>query len=81
MIVPTKRLGADRALLTVGADILSAIGERSTVSSVWQTVKQARAERGNSAVLTFDWFVLALDLLYATGLVSLERGALVRRKR
>ena len=28
--------------------------------------------------MTFDWFVLAMDLLYVLGLVDLQRGRIMR---
>ncbi|GHO94589.1 hypothetical protein KSF_046370 [Reticulibacter mediterranei] len=35
MILPTKRLGPERAMLTVGAEILSLLTEPKTVSRLW----------------------------------------------
>jgi hypothetical protein len=29
-------------------------------------------------IITFDWFVLALDLLFALGALQLDKGRLVR---
>jgi hypothetical protein len=41
-------------------------------------VRRSGSWRG-SAELTFDWYVLALDLLFAMGIIDLERGQLSRR--
>jgi hypothetical protein len=81
MILPTKRIDADRALLVVGGDILAALGRKTTISSVWHAVQGARAQRGNASVLTFDWFVLALVFLNSVGVVELSGGQLRRAKR
>lgn len=74
MILPTKRLSQDRALLYVGGEILGLLGEPKTVSRVWDELKRARAARGEAAALTYDWFVLALDLLFAVRAVEYDRG-------
>jgi ABC-3C biological conflict system middle component len=79
MILPTKGINADRALLSVGADILRLLDEPKTVSRLWDEARLTRIMRKTSATLSFDWFVLALDLLYALGIVELEQGRLVRR--
>lgn len=78
MILPTKRLSQDRALLYLGGEILGLLDEPKTVSRVWDQVKRTRAARADAAALTYDWFVLALDLLFAVGAVEYERGR-VRR--
>ena len=76
MILPTKRLREDRALIGLGGQVLHLLDERKTVSRLWDEFKRSRAE--STGTVSFDWFVLALDLLFMTGAVTLERG-LVRR--
>lgn len=71
MILPSKHLREDRALLTIGADLLQLLGEPKTVSRLWSDVK---GRREAATQLPYDWFVLALDLLFAMGLVAFERG-------
>ena len=75
MILPTKRLATDRALLILGADILTLLNEPKTVSRLWDELQQRRRRQGRSAShVSYDWFVLALDLLYAVQGVSLTDG-------
>jgi hypothetical protein len=74
MILPTKHLPQERALLAVGADILRLLGEPKTVSRLWEETKKARASQPLSSVLTYDWFVLAIDLLFAMSVIDIERG-------
>ena len=81
MILPTKRIEADSALLSVGADIVVAMESGSSVSAIWSRVRQLRAIRGATTPLTYDWFVLALTMLNALGLVVLEGGTLRRVSR
>jgi hypothetical protein len=71
MILPSKHLREDRALLTVGADLLQLLGEPKTVSRLWSDMKRRRE---TATPISYDWFVLALDLLFAMGLVAFERG-------
>jgi hypothetical protein len=73
MILPTKHLRADRTLLTVGGYLLGRLHEPSTVSRLWDEIRGWRNE-GESAPINYDWFVLALDLLFTVGAVEFERG-------
>ena len=79
MILPTKHLSIDRSLLGVGADVLSLLEEPKTVSRLWGDLQERRAQSAAGRV-TFDWFVLSLDLLHAVGAVENARGRLARRK-
>jgi len=74
MILPSKQLPTDRSLLLVGAEVLIALHEPKTISRVWTDLRADRANRLGANPLTFDWFVLALDLLFAINAVVLERG-------
>jgi len=75
VILPTKGVSADTALLSIGADVLRELAEAKTVSRLWSDL---RAEKAESLQITFDWFVLALDLLYMLGVVEYVAGQ-VRR--
>lgn len=79
MILPTKGISADRALLTVGAQIIRELDEPSTVSGIWHLVRVSRGQQENSTPLTFDWFVLALDLLFAMGAIRTGPANTLRR--
>ncbi len=74
MILPTKRLNPDRALLSVGGEVLHLLREPKTVSRLWDEIKKARNAQPEKAPLTYDWFVLALDLLCILKAVEIERG-------
>ena len=77
MILPSKHLSEDRALLTIGADLLGLLQQPKTISRLWYDFGRARVNR---VPVTYDWFILALDLLASIGLVSFERGR-IRRMR
>ncbi|SFC69180.1 ABC-three component system middle component 6 [Streptomyces aidingensis] len=78
MITPTKGIAPDRALLAVGAQIVMQLDRPLTVSQAWSRLKEWRSENDHPAPLSFGWFVLALDVLYALGLVELKNDLLTR---
>lgn len=73
MILPSKFLPADRSLIVVGGEALAQLVEAPrTVSELWERTRAARP--AGSSHITFDWFALALALLYAIGAVTFEDG-------
>ena len=80
MILPSKHLQQDRALLTVGAHVLTYLVRPKTVSALWEELN--KHETGVATMprkITYDWFLLALALLYAMGTIELESGLVARR--
>lgn len=81
MILPSKHLPQDRALLTVGAHVLTFLARPKTVSALWEELN--RTDSSLTAAMprriTYDWFLLALDLLFALGTIELENGLVARR--
>jgi hypothetical protein len=80
MILPTKGVEPDRALLTVGAEVLRLLDYPKTLSRVWEELRRGREGSSAETTLTFDWFVLSLDLLYAVGAIEFTRGKLKKAK-
>lgn len=78
MILPTKHIRTDRALLSVGAELLACLREPRTVSRLWDEVRKRRGEHLDAAPIGYDWFILAMDLLFMLGAIEYERG-LVRK--
>jgi hypothetical protein len=76
MILPTKHLHADRALLTIGARILQALDTPRTVSSLWDDCRERWFAR--DAKITYEWFILALDLLFILRAIHEEYGLIVK---
>ena len=79
MILPTKHMRPERALLGVGAEIVETLRRPMTVSALWDRVRERRAT-APAAPIAYAWFVLALDLLYLIGTVELQDGVLRRVK-
>jgi hypothetical protein len=79
MILPSKHLSLDRALLTVGARILLNLSQPKTISAVWEELLcQGEKTRYSTSPLKYDQFVLALDLLFLMRAVELADGLLKR---
>lgn len=75
MILPGKHLPLSRSYLNVGAVLLESINGKRTVSLLWD------ATREHPAIQTFDRLVLGLDMLYALGLVDMDDGGAIVRRR
>ena len=78
MILPTKHLSQERALLTTGAKLLSQLTHPMTVSSLWENVVSQSNESGGriNVSVRYERFVLTLDLLYLIGAIELNEGLL-----
>lgn len=75
MILPTRNIAPDRALLTVSGEVFQLLAQPETVSSLWDQVRGANVNRP----IAYSWFLLAVDLLFTIGLVVFdEQGLLVR---
>ncbi len=80
MILPTKGVSPSKALITVGSEILEVLGPASSLSmsGLWMQHTELRASAALPRI-SYDWFTLAVDLLYALGAVELTELGLVRR--
>lgn len=81
MILPTKRIPEERALIRIGGDILVLLEEPRTISRLWNLLKEKRQKRGAKTEITFDWFVLALDVLYSVGSIQYNEGRVYKEVR
>ncbi|MEQ1749191.1 MAG: ABC-three component system middle component 6 [Prosthecobacter sp.] len=78
MILPSKHLSEKRALLTVGGEVLRLLDKPRTVSSVWEAIKQGVKGNAMPRRLSYDWFVLSLDLLFIMDAIILRDGLLIK---
>lgn len=78
MILPSKHLSERRALLTVGSEVLAMLDHPRTISSLWEAVRVGKDNARRR--LSYDWFVLALDLLFLMDAVTLRDGLLVKSR-
>ena len=77
MILPTKHLKSGRSLLAIGAEILANVDEAKTMSRVWSEFSASRNRENGRVPVSYDWFVLSLDLLFILGAVEYKNGRLV----
>jgi ABC-3C biological conflict system middle component len=80
MILPAKHLRHDRALLDVGAEILAQLEDARTVSELWERVRITRKAGPELGSLSFDWFILALSLLYMVSALDFRAGIVIARR-
>lgn len=79
MILPTKGVPASKALITVGGEILEVLGAGSlSLSGLWHQHSELRRE-STATRISYDWFILAVDLLFCLGAVQMSDLGLLRR--
>ncbi len=78
MILPTKHIPQDRALLTVGSHILRQLDSKKTVSALWEEISRNDIDQNGNPSVSYDWFILALDLLYTIDAIEIHEGLLSR---
>lgn len=74
-LLPDKHIPTGRSLVGVGALILDHLSTTSTVSALWDQVKDI------PETSSFRTFILALDYLYAVGAIDYQRGYLAKSAR
>jgi hypothetical protein len=79
VILPSKHLHPEKALLSIGAEILLLLASPQTVSKLWEDAQRKRVKEGTLPI-TYDWFVMALDVLYMMSLIEIERGRIRKVK-
>lgn len=72
MILPTKHIPQNEALIGVGATLLAHLIAPMTISGLWERL------RVEPNVGTFERFVLASNLLYLIGAIDMQDGLIVR---
>lgn len=81
MITPTKGIAPDRSLLAVGAQISMVLDTPMTITQAWSRFRTQRTRLGHHSPVSFEWFVLGLDVLHALGAVELRDDLLTPRRR
>jgi hypothetical protein len=72
VILPDKYVDLEHSLLGQAASLIAERQSATTVSDLWASVQDT---------MTYDRFVLALDLLFALGLVESGGGGVLRWSR
>lgn len=77
MILPSKHLAEDRALISVGSKILLQLDSPRSVSEIWEKLRMTPTSHDTHSNLTFDWFTLALSFLYAIKAIEMQDDGLI----
>lgn len=77
MILPSKHLPEDRALITVGSRILLQLESPRSVSEVWEQLRAPSPSEEEHGNLTFDWFTLAISFLFAIRAIEMLDDGLI----
>lgn len=72
MIMPSKYLREDEALIGISAVLLPLVENNDNLTALWESAKRI------DAIGSFERFILALDFLYLLGLVDLDNNKIVR---
>ena len=75
MILPTKHIRPERALLTIGAEVLGCLREPMTVSRVWDELRKRRGETSEPSAITYDWFISTRPAVHREGSGFRQRRA------
>ena len=79
MLLPTKGIEPERALLTIGARIVSLLESPATITGLWERFLESSKEDRRGFRISFDWFALAITMLFAINIVEWdENGRLAR---
>jgi len=74
MILPNKSTSFTKSILGIGSRILLLIESSHSISSLWQSVKD------NYKNISYQKFILTLDLLYSLGLIQYQEGMIKKVK-
>lgn len=80
MLMPTKHIKTENAIIGVGGSLLRLLNRDKTVSRLFHDVQEERDENGLSTI-DFSWFLLSLDFLFIIGVIRFEGGVIKKVKR
>jgi hypothetical protein len=72
MILPTKYLREDEALIGVSATLIPLVEKAGNLTELWESAKKLET------IGNYERFILALELLYLLGLVDLHNNEILR---
>lgn len=78
MILPTKHLRIEASLIYIGGIIQKIIAAYPmSVDQLWHSTKKEHSIRSCEYEITYDWFILALSMLYEIGGIMFVDGKIV----
>lgn len=79
MLLPSKGVSSERALITIGSELLPLLTDPVSITGLWERFKDLRGRRTSHEKITFDWFALALALLFSMGLIERAPDGAIRK--
>ncbi len=79
MLLPTKGVSPERALLTIGSEILENLRNPKSISALWESFNDSPSRDSGTTRITFDWFALAVSTLYAIKLIEETDAGYIKR--
>jgi hypothetical protein len=77
MLLPDKHIKMSESLLGLGSYLLSTLRKPMTVDAMWFEYSRAREDGAYPAHHTFENVILALDVLFAIGAISIQKDGLI----
>ena len=74
MILPDKNITLSNSFIGIGAVLLPELEVTQTISSLWEKMRKTRM------IISFEKYILSLDLLYLLNLVEIKEGVLHKKK-
>lgn len=81
MLLPTKGISYQRAIITVSSDVLEVLLTPASVSTTWERFNKLPSRLEGKGRISFDWFSLALSTLFMLDLVEWTIDGRLRRRR
>lgn len=79
MVLPDKHIRFSESLLGLGALVLESLNVPKNIDALWDELRSRMGDNEFPARHSFDNLVLAVDILFAVGAITLNRsGRLVR---
>lgn len=79
MLLPTKGISTDRAMITIGANLLQQLEISTSVTDLWENYNQ-KFTTTRKKQITFDWFSLTLAFLFSLNLIEWSESGHLRRR-
>lgn len=79
LLLPTKGVSPERALLTIGSEILENLRNPMSISALWESFNDSHSRDNGTTRITFDWFSLAVSTLYAIKLIEETDAGYIKR--
>lgn len=75
MILPTRHLRTESALIYTGGIISNIVtNQKLSVDQLWHKTQKEFSDNISDCELTYDWFVLALTMLFTINIVEFRDG-------